>query len=79
MSFHGSDLLLTLSLISFLTLEKVLNLALILKFLVYKIKGLDQMISIGSFLLLSIYDLLKTKTEICVGVWMPCGVTSCYA
>ena len=76
MSFHGSDLLLTLSLISFLTLEKVLNLAMILKFLVYKIKGLDQMISIGSFLLLSIYDLLKTKTEICVGVWMPCGVTS---
>ena len=76
MSFHGSDLLLTLSLISFLTLEKVLNLALILKFLVYKIKGLDQMISIGPFLLLSIYDLLKTKTEICVGVWMPCGVTS---
>ena len=76
MSFHGSDLLLTLSLISFLTLEKVLNLALILKFLVYKIKGLDQMISIGPLLLLSVYDLLESKTEICVGVWMPCGVTS---
>lgn len=71
MSFHGNDLLLTLSLISFLTLEKVLNLTLVLWFLVCKNKRIWPDDFNWLFLLLNIYDMVKTRSEICAGVWVP--------